>query len=243
MPRIFRIIAGILLIGAFASCSTYYQVYEVDSPDIILYENDYFVDTSTSLHVIYDFWSEGGIPIIELANAYPDTILVDFRKSNFVISADTFSFAPKDRPDSVRNYDNDFGYNVLFDAMPGSVYIPPDSSFIFEGILWTFDWSGDVSRKKPSERYIYSSSPQKMDHLFVYSYADPSGTQSPSIRTDTIYHRFYLSSVTQVENATFQKRIQSELLSNKFYVRPESGWPEETRFDIANTLLSLFLGE
>ena len=214
----------------------------MDSPDVILYENDYFVDTSSHLHVIYDFWSEGGIPIIELANAYPDTILVDFRKSNFIISTDSFSFASKYQPDSVRIYDNNLGYNVLFDAMPGSVYIPPDSSFIFEGILMTFDWSGDVSKTNPSTRYVYTSSPLKMENLFVYSYADSSMTP-PIVRSDTISHRIYLSRITQLDDAAYKQRIRSDLLSNKFYVRPESGWPEEMRFDIANTLLSLFLGE
>lgn len=232
----FRLGISLLILFFFSSCTYYRQIFEIDSPDILLFENDYFVDTSSKLDIIYDFWSDGGVPVIEIVNDYPDTILLDFNQSYFTFSGEKFSFASEVQKDSVSKYSKFDGYNVMFGEMPASVLIPPDSSFMFESIVWNFEWSKDVSKKNTSKRYLYSSSPLKMDHVFKYAY------RTPEAKVDSVTHRMYLSRVEQIELGEYKTYIQSIPLSNKFFITPESQLSPETRYDIASTLLQLFRG-
>jgi hypothetical protein len=233
---LFRLGISLVVLFLFSACTYYRQVFEIDSPDILLFENDYFVDTSSKLDIIYDFWSDGGVPVIEIVNDFSDTILVDFNQSYFTFSGDKFSFATPAQKDSVAEYSKFDGYNVMFDEMPGSVLIPPDSSFVFESIVWNYEWSKDVSKKSASKRYVYSSSPLKMDHIFKYSY------MAPELKVDSVIHRMYLSRVEQKELSDYKTYIRSIPLSNKFYITPESQLSPDARSDIAATLLQLFMG-
>ena len=202
----------------------------------MLFDNDYFVDTSSKLDVIYDFWSEGGIPVVEIVNDYQDTIFLDLNKSYFTSYDARFSFASAKQQDSVTNLSREFGYNVMFNEMPRSVLLPPDSSFVFESFPWNYTWSTDVSKKNPTKRYLYSSSPIQVNHVFMYSY------KNSEIIKDSIVHRLYVSNIEQLENSEYNSYIRSIPLSNKFYIRPESGLSVEDKEDIGSTLLGLLIG-
>lgn len=231
----------VLVAMTLASCKEHLQIFTVDSPDLILYENDFFVSETPIADFIYDFWSEGGIPIIKVVNNYSDTILLDFKKSYFVIQEDRYSFANQSKPDSILNYPPDVGFNVMYGEMPGSIFVSPDTSFTFESMIWNLILSKDVSDENLTERYLYSNSPLRMEHHFVVSYVDSNQVRNQ----DTITHRLYVNQVDQYDYSVYSQFVQSNILSNKFYVNSTSldllGYEE--RSSLSATILGLFLGK
>lgn len=226
---------GIIALSILNSCTTFRQIFEVSSPDVILFDNDYFVDTSSNLEIIYDFWSEGGIPFIEIVNSYDDTVFIDFIRSYFTFDELNFSFAPKYHQDTLKTFSSQDGYNVMNEAMPAAVYIAPDSSFLFESIPWNHYWYQEVKRKKPSKRFLYSTSPLKLDNIFVFT--NPENKH----QFDSLKHRLYVSNIEQMEKQDFALHVKSIQLSNKFYVKPDSGSTADGKFNLASTLLNLFI--
>jgi hypothetical protein len=60
------LLTGLILLE---SCSSYrYQIFDLASPEVVEYRNNYYVYNHNNVELHYDFWSDGGSPIIEFIN-------------------------------------------------------------------------------------------------------------------------------------------------------------------------------
>ena len=217
-------------------CTSYTIIYEVAAPEMKLYDNNYFVNETKDLTLHYDFWSEGGIPLVDIINVSEDSLEIDFRKSYFTMLDQSFSFAGKEWPATMDQFLDDAAFNAMYAQMPQKAVIPKDSVFTFQSIPFKFDQDKNFE-DGAQERYLYTNTLSKINHHYVYQKKGDSTT------LDTVSIQFYIINAQSIESSQFKNfTLGQPIIANRFYLHSVSPFSYDDRNMLSQVMARLFRG-
>ena len=75
----------------FGSCSTYVQIYYLDSKDVSKVNEDFVFENDT-VKISYFFWAKRGVIAFEIFNKLDKPLYVDWKKSSYIYKCNPPSF-------------------------------------------------------------------------------------------------------------------------------------------------------
>ncbi len=174
---------GTLKILVFFSVMTYLScksplLFEVDSPNVPKRERSQFLSDDPFVSVAYDFWTEGGMPMIFIKNNSLLPITINWDKSYFLISGDTLMCYLS--PHQLKNFR---GF-MLPPITESEQVIWPKEESSFEGYPFVVHMDYEPKDKK---QYIpMSLSPVIQKIVYNFTYEDSSYV---------VEHSFYISGI------------------------------------------------
>jgi len=190
-----------------SGCSWKYQVFQVDSPQVEQQPGDWYIAANDDLELTYDFWSNGGVPLVTIYNKTERTITLLLEQSHFSVNQDKLSYT-----DANHLYEN---ANV-----PDEIRLNPKEEVTLETYPVTFNWQSYGT--KELSRFERSDSPFTIKNSLAYSSANQA-------QTLVIQNEFWVTSIKKMTKSDFKSYadLSNRKSANFFVKKPSSGiWVE-----------------
>lgn len=211
----------ICLLFFLASCTTSYQIFDVDSTQVqeVPAEN-VFIFENDSLEIVYDLWTDGGTLLYRVQNKLNVPLEIAMDKSYFGFQRDKVNYyRPAEQDERLLEPPNpELAYSP-FGRYDPIVTIPAGEGRWLEGFPITYQRLR--LRKGEPLRFTEKDSPiQFANYLnIVWESAESKG------KAVEIRHDFWVTRVNQINKKALRSLTESDIAkADKFYVSPA---PEE----------------
>ena len=190
----------LLIVGS--SCARY-QIFNTHSNELPKTHEGLYVYEGKDLEIVYDFWSEAGVPAIRIVNLSSDTIFLAFDKSIFSVNnrqQPYYMFNPPRK-----------GRFVPVVKVP-QLALAPEENMEFEIYPVQYKWM-KMPDKEVQLQFSENHSPLVIENKLQYTVGNKAAAKQ------LLQHRFWLSDVSQVNEETFKKLDQPHMANaDKFFL-------------------------
>ncbi len=205
MKRLYPIL--LLLTLLLSSCANKYQVFQVASENVEQQPGDWYIAANNDLEFSYDFWSNGGIPLLTIYNKSQQDITLLLHQSYFTVNSNKFAYTDA----------NDLYENV---SVPRTMRLKPREEITLETYPVTFDWQQFSA--KEVQRFNRSNSPFVIKNSIAYRYRGDAGVK-------VVQNEFWVTSIHKMTKSDFKSYadLSNRKSANFFVQKPSSGiWME-----------------
>lgn len=215
MKNIYSIIIVLLL---FSSCTTSYQIFDVDSTQVTeVPQENIFIFENDSLEIIYDLWTDGGTLLYRIQNKLDQPLEIAMDKSYFGFQRDKINYyRPVEQSEATLEPPNPELVYSPFGFYNPQVSIPAGEGRWLEGFPITYQRLR--LRKGEPLRFTNENSPLQFANHLTMKWAN-------DVTYKNVDHEFWVARVSKLKKKELRTYAESDLAkADKFYVSPA---PEE----------------
>jgi len=206
MKKLYPILVLVLLF--ISACSYKYQVFQVNSEDVEQQPGDWYIAANDDLELTYDFWSDGGIPLVTIYNKSQQDITLLLSKSHFGVNQDRLYYT-----DANKLYENIY--------VPDTIHLRPQKEVTLETYPITFNWQQQFGGQD-LRRFNRANSPFVIKNNIAYRLLGAT-------ETIVIQNEFWVTSIQKMTKPDFKSYNKlSNRKSANFFVKktPSDIWVE-----------------